>query len=226
MPWPEVCACITSIADVAAARAMCDLVSLYEVRMDLIGPEWPRVASGLPRPWIACNRTAAEGGACDRSDAERFAVLRRAVELGAAVVDVELASAGVESFVAGIKGAARVLVSHHDLTRTGTEEELAALVERERDAGADICKVVTTATRASDNVVVLNISRRFAGQSVISFAMGPLGIASRVLGPLAGGAFTYASLSAGRESAPGQLTVTELHQMYDALGARARAHLR
>jgi len=119
-----------------------------------------------------------------------------------------------------------VLVSHHDLTHTGTEEELVRLVERERGAGADICKVVTTASRASDNVVVLNVARRFAGQSVISFAMGPLGIASRVLGPLAGGAFAYASLAAGHESAPGQLTVTELRQIYEALGARTRAHLR
>jgi 3-dehydroquinate dehydratase type I len=201
-------------------------VSSYEVRIDLIGPEWPRVASGLARPWIACDRIVGEGGSCDQPEAERLRVLERAVELGASLVDVELAANGVETFVSGIKASARVIVSHHDLRSTGTEEELVALVERERAAGADICKVVTTATRASDNVVVLNVAKRFAGQPVVTFAMGPLGIVSRVLAPLAGAAFTYASLASGHESAPGQLTVTELHGIYQTLGARARAHLR
>lgn len=226
MLLPDICACITSVEDAGTANAVRDLVSLYEVRIDLIGSDWIRVVSNLPHPWIACDRVAAEGGACGKPEEERLSELRRAVELGAAIVDVELASPGVESFVAGIKGAARVIVSHHDLTHTGTEDELVRLVEREHGAGADICKVVTTATRASDNVVVLNVARRFAGQSVVSFAMGPLGIASRVLGPLAGGAFAYASLAVWHESAPGQLTVTELRQIYEALGARTRAHLR
>ncbi|MCK9355796.1 MAG: type I 3-dehydroquinate dehydratase [Dehalococcoidia bacterium] len=226
MPSPDICACITSAGDVAAAHAARDLVALYEVRIDLIGREWPRVVAGLPRPWIACNRMAAEGGACDQSEGERFEVLRRAVGLGAAIVDVELAAPGAATLVADVKGMAHVLVSHHDFSRTCGEEDLALLVDRERRMGADICKVVTTAARAADNVVVLNLARRFADQSLVTFAMGPLGITSRVLGPLAGSAFTYASLAAGHEAAPGQLTVTELHEIYEALGACASAHLR
>lgn len=226
MPSPDICACITSAGDVAAAHAARDLVALYEVRIDLIGREWPRVVAGLPRPWIACNRMAAEGGACERPEEERLESLRRAVGLGAAIVDVELAAPGAASFVAAVKGRARALVSHHDLSRTCCEEDLALLVDRERRMGADICKVVTTAASAADNVVVLNLARRFAGQSLVTFAMGPLGMTSRVLAPLAGAAFTYASLAAGHEAAPGQLTVTELHAIYEALGACASAHLR
>jgi 3-dehydroquinate dehydratase len=49
---------------------------------------------------------------------------------------------------------------------------------------------------------------------MVSFAMGPLGLASRVLCPLIGGYFTYASLGEGKESAPGQLTVDQLKGIY------------
>ncbi len=62
MPQPEICACITSAADVSAALAVSGTVSLYEVRLDLIGPEWTEVAAALPGPWIACNRLATQGG--------------------------------------------------------------------------------------------------------------------------------------------------------------------
>jgi 3-dehydroquinate dehydratase len=44
--------------------------------------------------------------------------------------------------------------------------------------------------------------------------MGPLGLASRLLSPLAGGDFTFASLSEGAESAPGQVTAEELRKLY------------
>jgi 3-dehydroquinate dehydratase type I len=48
--------------------------------------------------------------------------------------------------------------------------------------------------------------------------MGQAGKISRILSPLFGGIFTYASVSKGRESAPGQLTITELREIYALLG--------
>jgi 3-dehydroquinate dehydratase len=48
----------------------------------------------------------------------------------------------------------------------------------------------------------------------VSFAMGPSGITSRILSPLLGGYLTYASLGEGKESAPGQVTVSELTKIY------------
>jgi len=50
---------------------------------------------------------------------------------------------------------------------------------------------------------------------MVSFAMGHLGLVSRILCPLVGGYFTYASLGEGRESAPGQLTVGHLKKIYE-----------
>lgn len=47
--------------------------------------------------------------------------------------------------------------------------------------------------------------------------MGAPGIISRVLCPLAGGDFTYASIEQGKESAQGQLTVKDLIRIYEAI---------
>ena len=52
----------------------------------------------------------------------------------------------------------------------------------------------------------------------ISFGMGRHGAPSRVMSPLLGGAYTYASASAGKESAPGQLTLWEMRLIYRAMG--------
>ena len=219
MRSPDICACITTIDDLDAALAVRDLVALYEVRMDLIGADWPQVAAVLRRPWIACNRLASQGGACHSGESERLDSLKRAIELGAAIVDIEMTAPDVAAFVRDVKGEARALVSHHDFEGTVSEDSLIAIADRQRALGADICKVASTAQTAQDGVTMIRLVRRLCGTPIVAFAMGPLGMASRVLAPLAGAAFTYASLVVGREAAPGQLTVDGLHTIYEAIGA-------
>lgn len=219
MPPPEICACITSVTDLSLAVDAREQVALYEVRIDLIGEDWPNVVAELPRPWIACNRMASQGGSCSCGEDARLDVLHRAVALGASMVDVELAAPDVGRFIREVNQRVRVIVSHHDFERTCEEDALSGLVLQQRAIGADICKVVTTAQRAADAVTVLRLVRRFRSQGIVAFAMGPLGTVSRVLAPLAGAAFTYASLTPGHESAPGQLTVGALRELYHAIGA-------
>ena len=89
--------------------------------------------------------------------------------------------------------------------------------EQELRAGADICKVVTTARSFGDNLTVLQLLGAFPENRLVAFAMGPLGIESRVLAPLVGGDFTYASVDRGKEAAPGQITATELRRLYGML---------
>lgn len=219
MRSPDICGCVVSVDDLDLALEVREQVALYEVRIDLIGPEWPHVAAALSRPWIACNRTSSQGGRYDGCEGERLDVLRHAVALGAAMVDIELNAPDAEPFVREMRGRARMLVSHHDFEGTAEEEELLETVRREQELGADICKVVTTARRAEDMATVLRLAARCRPAQVVAFAMGPAGMASRVLAPLAGSPFTYASLARGSESAPGQLTVQCLRAIYDAIGA-------
>jgi 3-dehydroquinate dehydratase-1 len=94
---------------------------------------------------------------------------------------------------------------------------LKEVLEREINAGADICKVVTTARSFADNLTVLQLIKEFPKIKMVAFAMGAAGQLSRVLCPLVGGYFTYASITEGRESAEGQLTVRELSKIYGML---------
>jgi 3-dehydroquinate dehydratase type I len=75
--------------------------------------------------------------------------------------------------------------------------------------------VITTAQSFEDNLTTLKLITEFPKTRMVSFAMGPLGLVSRVLCPLVGGDFIYASIEEGRESAPGQITVRQLSKLYE-----------
>ena len=190
------------------------MVGLYEVRIDLIGQGWTEVALKLRKPWIACNRRADEGGQWQKSEAERVEELLKASRLGADIVDIELRTQNLEGIVKVIKNRAKCLLSWHELKKTPPFGELKEIIQRQLKAGADICKVVTSAQRLEDNFVHLKLIREFPQAKIVSFAMGPLGFSSRVLSPLVGGEFTYASIKKGKESASGQITVGELIEIY------------
>lgn len=190
------------------------MVGLYEVRIDLIGQGWTEVALKLRKPWIACNRRADEGGQWQQSEAERVEELLKASRLGADIVDIELRTPNLEGIVKVIKNRAKCLLSWHELKKTPPFGELKEIIQRQLKAGADICKVVTSAQRLEDNFVHLKLIREFPQAKIVSFAMGPLGFSSRVLSPLVGGEFTYASIKKGKESASGQITVGELIEIY------------
>jgi len=211
---PGICAVIIN-KDLAAIREVEPLVDLFEVRIDLIGYGWPEVAKQLKKPWIACNRPLKEGGSWRESQGGRIEELLKASELGADMVDIELSTSNLERVVPIIKKRARCLLSFHELKKTPSLENLKEIVQKQLAAGADICKVITTAQQFEDNVTVLRLIPEFPGRRIIAFAMGPLGLLSRVLCPLVGGDFTYASTLRGRESASGQLTVAELKRLYE-----------
>ncbi len=213
---PKICAVITS-SDEAAVAAAVPLVDLFEVRIDLFGEGWPEVARKLKKPWIATNRLPAEGGRWQGSEINRTKELLKAVDLGAAIVDLELATPNLIKTVKAIKKKARCLISHHDLNSTPSLDDLKEIINLQLDSGADICKLVTTANCIEDNLNLLRLYCEFRGQTLVAFAMGEAGVLSRVLAPLAGAKFTYASLQTGKQSAPGQLTAVQLAEIYGLL---------
>ena len=213
MKRSSICAVIVN-NDLEAVRRVEPLVELFEVRIDLIGDGWRELVRHLKKPWIACNRSADEGGSWQGSESERREELLSAIELGASIIDIELAAGNLKGIVPLIKKKAKCLLSLHDLEATPPIDRMREIVKKELEAGADICKLVTTARKFEDNLAVLQLISDFPKERVVSFAMGPLGVASRLLCPLAGGDFIYASIEAGKESAPGQITVENLRKIY------------
>ena len=213
MKKPVICGVVVN-REMAAIREVEPLVDMFEVRIDLIGSGWQEVASQLGKPWIACNRTAREGGNWQGSEARRKEELLRACELGAGIVDIELGITNLERVVPIIKKKAKCLISFHELEKTPPLDNLKTIVRRQLAAGADICKVVTTAQKFKDNLTLLELVAEFPETNIIAFAMGVSGLPSRVIGPLVGGSIAYAAIREGGESAPGQVTVAELYKLY------------
>ena len=216
MKKPRICAVIVN-KDLDAIKRIEQFVELFELRIDLIGDGWQELAKQLKKPWIACNRSADEGGKWKGEEARRLEELFKATELGADIVDIELGTEDLTEIVSLIKQGAKCLLSYHDLTGTPPLDAMKEIVRRQLAAGADICKLVTTARKFADNLAVLQLITDFPETRVVSFAMGDLGLISRILCPLVGGDFSYASVAEGKESAPGQLTVRDLNRIYGML---------
>jgi 3-dehydroquinate dehydratase type I len=216
MKRPSLCASITT-TDIKAIKAVEPLVDLFEVRIDIIGDGWTEVAKKLDKPWIACNRLVEEGGKWQGNEARRIEKLLQAMELGAKIVDVEYNAKNVDNIISFIKKRATCLLSFHDFEKTPSLEILKHTVQMELKAGADICKVVTFAQSFEDNLTVLQLITEFPGKRIVAFAMGPQGMASRLLAPVAGAYFTYGAVEKGKESAPGQIPVVDMLSLYNIL---------
>jgi len=214
MNRPRICAVITN-KDRKIIKEIEPLADLFEVRIDLIGDGWQDIARSLNKPWIACNRKADEGGEWKQGEAARIEELLKATELGADMIDIELRTTNLTEVVKLIKQKAKCLISFHDLKGTPSFEDMKEIVQRQIKAGADVCKLVTTAKSLADSTAVLQLIPSFPGTKIVSFAMGQPGLVSRILCPLIGGDFIYASIEAGKESATGQITITELRKIYE-----------
>jgi 3-dehydroquinate dehydratase-1 len=109
----------------------------------------------------------------------------------------------------------RILVSWHDFEKTPANNELVDVLGQMR-IYSNYVKVVTAARNVHDCIRLLELYDVTTELNLISFAMGELGILSRVLCTIYGNApFTYAALE--EAIAPGQLTVQQMRKLYDRI---------
>ena len=216
MKKPKICAVIVN-SNLKTVKEIEPLVDLFEVRIDLIGDEWRELVRSLEKTWIACNRLPEEGGQWQGIEARRIEALLEAIELGADIVDVELRTKNLEKIVQVVKKRKKCLLSYHDLEKTPSIEDMKKIVRQQLKSGADVAKIVTTAQNPEDNITILQLISEFPEAKLVSFAMGALGVTSRILSPLVGGDFAYAAIEKGKESAQGQMTVKELIKIYEMI---------
>lgn len=203
----------------AAAAPVAPLADVIEIRLDgLREPLQATCMSTLAKPVLVTNRPQWEGGLYTGSEAERIDQLVAALHLGARYVDIELrAAAGSRQRVQteARSVGARVIVSSHDFVGTASTPQLHALLQQMIDSGADIGKIVTTATSPDDALRVLALQEpaRAAGLPLCAFAMGVAGTITRLATLRLGGFMTYAALSPEQATAPGQITIHTLRQL-------------
>ncbi len=194
-------------ADLVRASALADLA---ELRLDYLEekPDLARLLEDRPLPVIVTNRPVREGGLWEGDEMGRAACLREAVALGAEYVDIEHDAVGL----LGDPLSTRVIVSYHNWVET--PQDLSQIARMLLGAGGNIIKIATLVRSATDLFRLCQVPSAI-GVPTIVIGMGPKGVASRILSRKFGSYLTFASLSRELASAPGQLTASDLTNVYN-----------
>jgi 3-dehydroquinate dehydratase/shikimate dehydrogenase len=221
----KVCAAIlgSSPADlVEQAESVYRETPFLEFRLDYVA----KPLSALPRikeflsehpevTAIATCRRDANGGKFVGTTAAELDVLEKAIAAGCQLVDVELQTAEevkpAQWEKLRAKGAALIL-SYHDFMST---KDLDGVFETMRPYEPEFIKIVSTARSLADNVAMIRfLERARDSTNIVGICMGEQGVISRILGPRSGSVFTFASATAGHETAPGQISAHTLTEQY------------
>lgn len=204
-----------------AENAQADFV---EVRLDLL--EETRNLHDLPKstdmPLIAANKLINERGYFSGTEIERQQTLQSAAKNGFEFVDVDFLSPKRDETICMLRDLhAKTIISYHNYDGIISTSAMKRIFDKQIASGASICKIVLTAKQIEDNLHVLNfVSFASTMAQLVCFCMGEQGKISRLLSPLFGAFFTFASLERGSETAPGQMTITEMQEEYKHLGPK------
>lgn len=192
-----------------------------ELRLDFLRPSQVPDALDLARKSLGrcvCTlRRSGEGGVFPGSEKERVSILKLIAEYGPFLMDVEFSTMSKNRDLAKyVKSTGTpVMVSWHDFEKTPGAPYLARRFSEMKKI-SDRVKIVTTARNPDDVSRVLSLYGRSAKTSLIAFAMGEMGMASRILCLHLGSPYTYVSL--GKPTAPGQFSVDKARMIMGLRG--------
>lgn len=223
---PAVCASVQA-PDIRTMKklaegAVAEGADLIEVRIDNLKRfnGWERLLDA-GAPLILTNRSRREGGRFSGSDSERIQYLVEGIECGVDCVDLEFNTP--EKLAKRIFEKARqtsVILSFHDFKRTPKSGTLVGIAKQMSRLPSQILKLVTMARTMKEAQRILEFTivvKDEVEQPVIAFAMGEPGTFTRFIGPVIGVPIIYAA--AGRQTAPGQLSVEETVKMLKSIPA-------
>lgn len=182
---------------------------LVELRLDWLNrtPDLGKLLNDRPGPVVVTCRRPEDGGRWKNPEDQRRTLLRQAIVSGVDYVDLE------EDTAKDIRryGKTKRIISHHDF-RT-TPDNLEEIHKRLCALDPDIVKLVAMANSPADNVKLLRLVAE-SEVPTIGFCMGEFGLVSRLLCVKYGSPFTYATFSADRILAPGQIPFDTMQSMY------------
>ena len=213
-----ICVSLTEPTTVGVIDRMVDLAGvadMFEVRGDMVQDlDLLTLMRAQTHPLLFTCLPRSEGGSWDDQDtAGRRALLLEAAKRGFDYVDVGYKSGFLD--VIGEKAGKGLVVSYHDLE--GTPPDLDGLYASMAALGADVVKIAVTTRSIGDLGRLFEFASRRAGASgppLLPIAMGPMGVASRILGGRLGAPFLFASPSAGAEAAPGQIPAAVMAERF------------
>ena len=219
----------------AAVMRAAELADVIELRLDCLADDAQLAAARTEldallatriRPFILTFRATEQGGRRMLEENARVSFwqqCRRTWTSGAPrpdYVDIELELLEAHRDVVwparqSDETEAPVLIcSHHDFA--SAPADLLPLYERMARTPARILKIAVRADDATDCLPLFHLLEhaRLERRELIAIAMGTHGLYTRVLAPARGALFTYGALDAAHATAPGQITATELRDLY------------
>ena len=187
------------------------LVEMAEIRLDrcvLEDEEIDQLFQESDVPLIATCRLEEESQAPQ--------LLEQAIRAGAKYVDLEMeapAAVGRRIREACREYGTVLIRSYHNFTETPPFPVLQSLVERARQFGGEVVKIVTTAHSKADAEPVMKLYQESEPGTLVAFCMGEAGRESRLEALRQGAPFTYACLTEEEATAPGQWTTAEMRRV-------------
>jgi len=199
IPQIRICGCIAGANPSQQIKQAVKLgASLVEFRFDLISnPDISSLIQTSSLPVIATDRKNKNN-------------LIKAIEEGCNFVDVEIGSLQRDEIIQKAREYdCKVIVSVHDFEKT---PECLSF-----DKGkADILKIATKINMMEDSKRLLYLLQ--VKNDLIVVGMGDRGSFTRIIAPLLGSYLTYASVH--QNTAPGQLDLKTIHEIYKGMGLR------
>ena len=198
-------------------------LSFLKELMSIIPPKIPKIFTF---------RRKQEGGQYNLNTNERLDVLRLLIEVKPDYLDLEINSESevLKSLIdLAYDNKVKLIFSYHDFEKSITYEETAEILDRFNEKlkreliidlykiNGSIFKIISTAQVFDDNVKVLNICKKLSRQDkkFVCFAMGEVGILSRILCVKFGSLWTYGSLD--EKTAPGQIKIEKIREIHQLL---------
>jgi 3-dehydroquinate dehydratase I len=174
----------------------------------------------------------------DRTEAQRKQLLFTAIEAGAHYVDIEIEADDLfkqEIIKFANESNCQVIISYHNFELTPPQEQLKQIVTQCFQDSAHIAKIACQVNSKADSARILslyaynvppvshNSTHAKLGapkRLILAIGMGEEGKVTRIAAPLLGAPFTFAPLSRGAKTAPGQLDRTTLANIYRLMEAQ------
>ncbi|MBK7707432.1 MAG: shikimate dehydrogenase [Acidobacteria bacterium] len=111
-------------------------------------------------------------------------------------------------------GFKNIIRSFHFFESVPSADEIESTFRTILDAGCDVVKIAVRTDDVTDTIPIWKLLERPSSKPLVPIAMGEAGKWTRILGPAHGAFMTYAALDSGRETAPGQISATDLRDVY------------
>lgn len=188
-------------------------VGMAEIRIDLLDlmPNQLEMVFSSHKNLIATCRQ----GRYD--DAQRASMLSRAIEAGAAWVDLEIETS--DEWRKPLIDLARskrckLIISWHCFGKTPSDAELYSIVDNLYAAGADVAKIACLSNSRKDSARLMSLYSKY--NHLVAIGMGKVGVISRIASLQLGAPFTFASL-ADDKTAPGQVDYLVMEKLINQI---------